>query len=221
MERMRLNSKYIQLSLFFFIALFLSCTQEKVIKVACIGDSITYGHGIDDLENDSYPARLGKLLGEQYDVRNFGVCGATCLKNGDLSYWDQEMYTDALAFQPDMVVIMLGSNDSKPQNWIYAHEYKMDYLEMFDSFQSLKSNPQIWVCNPPPAFESRWGINDSVISNEIVPVVREVAALKGVHNIDFNAFFSDKAAFFPDRIHPNKDGAQLIAEKVTHALFKN
>src|SRR4051794_25029443 len=92
-------------------------TSRPTTKLACVGDSITFGAGIQDRDHDSYPAQLGRMLGEAWDVRNFGVSGATMLKKGDKPYDKQKAYRDALAFKPDVVVIMLGTNDSKPQNW--------------------------------------------------------------------------------------------------------
>jgi len=75
------------------------CYRET-IRVACIGDSITYGSGIKFRTRDSYPAQLGRMLGETWQVRNFGVSGATMLKNGDKPYWDQQALGDALAYNP-------------------------------------------------------------------------------------------------------------------------
>src|SRR5438270_834071 len=83
------------------------------IKVACVGDSITQGSG---LQENTYPLQLQRMLGSNYEVRNFGVGGATLLEQGDKPYIQQKLYQDSLAFQPDVVVIMLGTNDSKPQN---------------------------------------------------------------------------------------------------------
>ena len=85
---------------------------EKTLRVACVGDSITYGSGIKDRHHDSYPAVLGRWLGPGWDVRNFGVSGATLLKKGDLPYFKQKNHEAAVAFTPDIVVIMLGTNDS-------------------------------------------------------------------------------------------------------------
>src|SRR5688572_13260471 len=87
------------------------------IRVACVGDSITYGYGIKDRERDSYPAQLGALLGSKWDVRNFGVNGATALKKGTRPYSGLQAYQDALAFEPDIVVIKLGTNDTNAKSW--------------------------------------------------------------------------------------------------------
>lgn len=220
---MRLKRNYTNVTLLLaFLLLMGACAlqKKKVIKIACIGDSITYGHGIEDLENNTYPAYLGKLLGDGYEVKNFGVCGATCLKKGDLPYWDQPEYKRALEFQPDVVVMMLGTNDSKPQNWFHSLEFGSDYTALIDEFKALRSSPKFWICNPPPAFNTRWNISDSVISLHIIPEVEKIAKLKNIHVIDFNKFFTDKVAFFPDMIHPDTVATKLMAEEVANALVR-
>ena len=124
--------------------------------VACIGDSITYGSGISDRIKDSYPAQLQRLL-RQYDrnwqVGNFGVSGATLLHRGDKPYVRESAYNDARAYNPDIVIIKLGTNDSKPQNWQYKEDFVADYSAMIDVFRSLPSRPQVWICKPVPAFQ--------------------------------------------------------------------
>ncbi|HSV13091.1 MAG TPA: GDSL-type esterase/lipase family protein, partial [Tepidisphaeraceae bacterium] len=102
-------------------------SSAKLTKVACVGDSITYGSRIEDRAHDSYPAQLGRMLGDQYNVRNFGVSGATLLKKGDRPYNKTKEYQPALDFAADIVVIMLGTNDSKPQNISHKDEFVADY----------------------------------------------------------------------------------------------
>src|SRR5438309_1365900 len=82
-------------------------SSAGVTKLACIGDSITYGSGIKDRAHDSYPAQLAKMLGDKFNVRNFGVSGATLLKAGDRPYSKTKQYQPALDFAADVVVIML------------------------------------------------------------------------------------------------------------------
>src|SRR5271168_4090727 len=96
------------------------------IRVACVGDSITFGAGVT--KGWPYPAQLGRMLGSGYDVRNFGVSGATLLRAGDKPYDKQKAFPAALAFKPDIVILMLGTNDTKPQNWgPHAAEFDADY----------------------------------------------------------------------------------------------
>ena len=108
------------------IALTLSACNSEPIRVACVGDSITYGHGIKDREHDTYPGLLSAMLGEKYDVRNFGVSGTTTMMDTDMPYMNEQAYKDALAFNPQIVTIKLGTNDSKPYNWKEQEHFKKD-----------------------------------------------------------------------------------------------
>ena len=87
------------------------------VKVACVGNSVTYGYLVPDREKNCYPARLSQMLGEGYEVRNFGKSGATLLNKGHRPYMKQPEFQEALKFAPDWVVIHLGLNDTDPRNW--------------------------------------------------------------------------------------------------------
>ncbi|HNS20768.1 MAG TPA: GDSL-type esterase/lipase family protein [Sedimentisphaerales bacterium] len=185
--------------------------------VACVGDSITYGAGIV-----TYPKQLQGIL-RQYDaaweVRNFGVSGATLLRRGDKPYIAQAAYTDARTCNPDVVVIKLGTNDSKPQNWQYKDDFVTDYSNMIDVFRSLPSKPAVWICKPVPAFAVNFTIRPDVIRDEILPLIDRISQEKGVPVIDLYAALLPHAALFPDSIHPNTEGAGIIAETVAPFLL--
>lgn len=187
-------------------------------KVACVGDSITFGAGVKNRGQNSYPVQLGKMLGESYEVKNFGVNGATLLKKGDKPYWKQGAYKSALKFEPDVVIIKLGTNDTKPKNWKHKSEYVAYYVEMIKSFKALKSKPMVWVCYPVPAYPERWGISDKTIKTEVKPLLDAVAKEAGVKIIDLYTALSDMPKLFPDKIHPNAAGAKIIAETVKMAI---
>jgi lysophospholipase L1-like esterase len=193
-------------------------SATRVIRVAAVGDSITHGRGIEDRERHSYPAQLGRLLGPRYDVRNFGVSARTMLRRGDHPYWREAAFEAAKAFAPDIVVIKLGTNDTKPQNWRYRDEFAADSAAMVDAFAALPSRPKIWICAPAPAFSTRGGIRDAVIRDEVVPMIQRVAADRRVAVIDLYAALRGRATLFPDGIHPNAEGARLIAETVARAI---
>ena len=192
--------------------------NEK-IRIACVGDSITYGAGIKDRQNFNYPLVLGKSLGEKFDVRNFGVSGATMLKNGDYSYWERPAFKQATDFNPHVVVIKLGTNDTKPQNWKYSEEYVLDYEAMIDHFSSLPAKPKIWLCSPAPVYQTRWGISEEIVVGEVIPKVRDLATRKGLPIIDIYSVLSNKPEMFPDKIHPNASGAKEMADAVMSAIL--
>jgi lysophospholipase L1-like esterase len=199
------------------------------VRVACVGDSITFGAGIQNRGSNSYPAQLSRWLGAGYDVRNFGVNGATLLQKGDKPYFRQSEYTNALAFAPDIAVIMLGSNDSKhhdatspdnvPENWQHKADYVPDYEKLIASFRQANPKVKVFVGLPPPCFSQRWGINDKTIHDEIIPLVRQVARDVNAEVIDLNAPLAGKPELFSDTIHPNSTGAKLMAATVYQALM--
>ena len=194
--------------------------KEKVLKVACVGDSITEGSGLKNKEVESYPAQLGKILGDRFEVKNFGHSGRTLLKKGDSSYWRSDRLKKAWFFGPDIVVIKLGTNDSKPQNWKHGKLFERDYTALIRTFAMLPSKPKIFLCCPVPAFSGRFGINNEVIFKEQIPIINKIAAeqKQKLEVIDLYQALKGKAEFFPDEIHPNAEGAKLMAEVVSKAI---
>ncbi len=191
------------------------------IRVACVGDSITYGAGVENRESNNYPAILGKCLGARFEARNFGVNGATLLKKGDLPYWKLDAFRAVETFQPDVIILKLGTNDSKPQNWRFKSEFASDLAEMIDSFSRLPSKPRLWVCLPAPVYQDRWGINEKTVRDEIMPLIRQAAASRRVPVIDLHSALANRPDWFPDGVHPNAAGAANLAQVVCYALLKH
>jgi lysophospholipase L1-like esterase len=187
---------------------------QAKIRVACIGASITYGANVDNREKNCYPAQMQNLLGPGYDVRNFGVNSRTMLKHGDAPYFTDPACKQAQAFNPDVVVIDLGGNDSKPQNWKFKSEFAGDTRAMIDLFRALPAKPRVIISLPMPAFKTMWGINDEVITKELTPILRQVAYETGTELIDLHTAFLGKQAWFGDNIHPNAEGAAYLAKCV-------
>ena len=189
--------------------------KYHAIRVACIGNSITDGHGIELAPQYGYPALLQKALGSDYWVKNFGVSSRTLLNKGDYPYMKEMAWRDALAFNPDIVIIKLGTNDSKPQNWQYASEFKQDLQQMIKALGKAK----IFLCTPIPAFKPSWNINDSVIVNGIIPIQKEVARKNGLQLIDLHTLMAnDEELVQPDGIHPNEKGVAKMAEIIAGAI---
>jgi lysophospholipase L1-like esterase len=214
------RKSYLQLLCLLLFCCNLTFAQQKVIKVACVGNSITQGSGVKDQKNDSYPGVLGRLLGDGYEVHNFGFSGRTLLNKGDYPYMKEQMYQDALNYQPDIVTIKLGTNDSKPQNWKYKNEFKKDLTTMVKAFKALPSKPKIYLCLPVPAYAIQWGINDSIITHDVIPYIKTVARKMKVEVIDLNTPLGGFPQYFPDHIHPNEAGAIRIAEELFNVLKK-
>ena len=194
-------------------------SPDTPLKVACVGDSITNGNGTANPNYSAYPIDLGRILGPNYVVGKFGVSGATLLKHGDLPYWNQTEYSNSLNFQPDVVIIQLGSNDSKSQNiGAYPGEFVSDYKELISSYRNLASHPLVYIALPPtvntddPAVA--WGITDTALTNLILPKIRQVADEAAVSLIDNNTLTKGMPQNFPDKVHPNEEGAEILANHV-------
>ncbi len=190
--------------------------DNEVLKVACVGDSITEGYGLDDPKRTSYPAQLQNLLGTGWKVDNFGISGATVLKKGNRPYWSTSAFEPSHTTNPDIVIIMLGTNDAKPANWRYSTDFITDYSLLISTYKNLPSSPKIYICFPPPVYGTPAGITNQRIKNELIPKIKEIARQTDTKIIDIYTAMSDKPELFPDTIHPNADGTKQIA----HIVYK-
>lgn len=197
---------------------------EGQIKVACVGDSITYGHGISDWSKNNYPVLLQGKLGDNYHVQSFGVSGRAVQPGSDQPYTALEHYQQSLAYDADIVVFMMGSNDAKPENWFGADAFKSELLTLLDSYGDTK----LYLCTPATAFyldgkttgPAEYDIQPPVVT-EIAQIIRDISAERGYTLIDINAMTADHAEWFAkDGIHPDNDGAAAIAEAVHQAIVQ-
>lgn len=212
----RENLRGALLLLLFFLPVFLAAQ----VRVACIGNSITYGHGIQDREHDTYPAQLQALLGDGYEVVNFGVSGATAQPEGNLPWTSTPQYQKAKDFLPQVCVIKLGTNDSKPQNWVGIERYLRAVEALASEFEALPSHPRIYIALPAKAFSERWNIRDSVICHEMLTPLKRLSKRHRWKVIDLYKATLKCSDMFPDGIHPNPEGAGVIAKAVSRRIRK-
>jgi acyl-CoA thioesterase I len=191
----------------------------RPIRVACAGDSITYGAGIPDREKKSYPAQLGELLGSRFEVRNFGRNGATLLAAGDNPYLAGPEYRQLVEWQPDVVILMLGTNDTKPQNWRGQKAFEQDTRTALRALRDIKGDPTVWVCLPVPVYgDGAFGINATNLEDGVIPALLEVTNDLKVPVIDLNDALVSHPEMFPDKIHPDAAGATVMARTVFQAI---
>ena len=195
--------------------------QQKTIKVACVGNSITYGYGIENRKQNSYPSVLQRLLGKGYKVGNFGHSGATLLSKGHRPYIQQEEYQKALAFAGDIVVIHLGINDTDPRNWPnHRNDFVKDYLTLISSFKKANPKARIVIARMSPLshrhprFESGTRDWHAEIQQAIVLVAQQTNA----QLIDFHEPLYHFPQMLPDAVHPNAQGAAILAQVVYGAI---
>jgi acyl-CoA thioesterase-1 len=201
------------------LAFFLVSASANPLKVACVGDSITEGAGLSIPGTQSYPARLQQLLGTNYLVKNYGVSGRTLLKQGDFPYWKEPAFTNSHTFGPNIVIIQLGTNDSKPQNWRYGTNFVSDYDDLIASYASLSNSPIIYVCTPCPVYGAgAYDIRPSVIATNIVPLAHDIATRHSLPLIDLQTRLAGHSEWFPDTVHPNSRGMAVMSAIMFSAL---
>ncbi len=191
-------------------------TGDAPLKVACVGDSITQGSGA--APGKSYPSQLQEVLGEGWKVGNFGVSGRTLLRKGDFPYWKEKAFQKAHDFQPDVVIIMLGTNDTKPQNWKFKSEFESDYRDLVKSFQDLTPVPRVYICRPVPVPDGgNFGINEAGVQEQM-PILAKLTTEMNAGTIDMYAALDGKPNLLPDHVHPNTEGAGEMAKAAAKVL---
>lgn len=197
----------------------LKAPQEDAIRVACIGNSITRGSCIDMASQLGYPAQLQKMLGPGFNVHNFGMAGYTMLSKGDYPYVKSGAWKMAQAFDPNIVIIKLGTNDSKAHNWKYGKEFEGDLQAMIDTLRALPSKPRIILAHPIRIFHEHHGMSDSVLIHAVNPTIDKVAKRNKLEVLDLRQAITDEKMLVSDGIHPNHNGAKLIARMVADAIL--
>ena len=209
--------------------------KEDMIKIACIGDSITWGFTIIRRSKYSYPAVLGELLNsesQEFEVNNYGYNDSTARMDSEVPYVKKKVFTNAQKFLPDIAIIMLGSNDTKRINWD-PEKFREGYSKIVDTFTELGA--KVYLMTPPPILnkiEIKEGVeisridpsiislNDQTLDEGVIPIIKELAREKGLPVIDINSAIGEVEQF-NDGIHPNREGAEIIARTVYERLSKD
>ena len=195
--------------------------RAQKIKVACVGNSVTYGYLLPEREKNAYPAQLGQMLGDGYEVANFGKSGATLLNNGHRPYVRQPEFKKALEFAGDIVVIHLGLNDTDPRNWPnYRDEFIPDYLALIDSFRMVNPKCKVWLCRMTPITHrhSRFKSGTRDWHEQIQHAIEKVAENAQAGLIDLHEELYCRPDLLPDALHPDKEGAAILARTVFSAI---
>jgi len=182
----------------------------NAVRVACVGDSITLGTG--------YPIYLWQELGSNYMVGNFGVNGATVYLSLGSAYMNQTAFQVAEQFEPNAVIIMLGTNDAHPNLDESNAVFISNYVMLVRAFQGLPSKPKIWIVLPPPIFNNTINLSGEYLAQNIIPDIKQVANQTRVPIIDANAPLASDSELFYDGVHPNAYGAWMIANIVYQAI---
>lgn len=184
--------------------------DAHTLKVACVGDSIT--------EYSGYPTKLQVLLGGNYEVRNFGVSGSTASLDGKIAYMEQQAFLKAMHFEPELVVIMLGTNDANLET-TNDTDIEWDYLQLVHAFQGLESNPDIVVVESPPIYSDYSGYNNTHLVTNVIPTIKTVADELNLTTVDMYSAMNN-SGYFEDGIHPNDEGSSVIASTIYDAVLQ-
>jgi lysophospholipase L1-like esterase len=196
-------------------------TRAARIRVACVGDSITEGTVLPERETNSYPRVLGRLLGSGFEVRNFGKSGATVVAGRFAApYQTNDQFRQALAFSPDIVVVLLGTNDAKTNVWPNLKTcFPERYRGLLESFRCVLPHPPFVIaCLPVPVYgEGRYGINEAN-RREVVEAIRAAATDEKVPVVDPTTVLGNHPEWFPDTVHPNVEGTEALARFIAEQI---
>ena len=185
-------------------------------RIACVGDSITWGFTIVNRRKYSYPSRLQQRLGAEYEVRNFGHNDASARFDADTPYVKKHVYQESLAWNPDVVLLMLGSNDTKKRNWD-PEIFRRDYKRIVESYLKLPSEPKVILIAPIQIFQPMHipvlGLYTETMENGVRPAIREIAAEMGLELVDLVNLFTD-SKYMMDGVHPQREGARMLEEAI-------
>ena len=189
--------------------------EAKTIRIACVGDSIT--------ERSGYPAALQQMLGENYTVENFGVAGSTVSRDSKIPYMAQDAFKRALNFHPDIVVIMLGTNDANPEITYNESCFEADYTQLINSFVTLEGEQYIIIVKSPPIVSIKSPYNGTYLSSTVLSHVDNVANSLALPKVDvYDAFQNNPDYFYGDGygdgVHPNHEGTAIICSSIYDAI---
>jgi sialate O-acetylesterase len=222
---MKFKNKYlILLLLTLLISIKQLYGQNEVIKVACIGNSVTYGYGLAKPAQESYPAQLQKILGAHYSVLNFGHSGSTLLKNGHNPYFKTPEFANLIASKPGIAIIHLGLNDTDPRDWPdFKQNFEADYSWLIDTIRKANPRVKVFICKLTPIFSGhprfKSGTRDWYW--QIQNLIPLIAAANHTGLIDFHEPLYNRPNLFADNLHPDKEGASILAQTVYSRLTGN
>ncbi|RXM44987.1 GDSL-type esterase/lipase family protein [Flavobacterium sp. YO64] len=220
-----LNRNLLLLALLFFVLVHTKINaQQNTVKVACIGDSVTAGYLLANSKTESYPSQLQILLGNKFEVLNFGHSGATLLKKGSKPYYKTEECDKAIAYKPDIAIIHLGLNDTDPRNWPnYREDFNADYSWIIDTLKKQNPKVKIYICRMTPIFNehNRFKSGTRDWFWQIQEHISEIAIANNVKLIDLHEKLYNRPDLFPDALHPTKEGAAILAQTVYENISQN
>lgn len=208
---------------------------SRKIRVACIGDSITWGTAMTNRVAECYPAQLQRLLGDGYDVRNFGVPGSGVYSHpqpGKPGGWTPSVWRanklakDAYAFAPDIVVSNLGINNATDYmreltpvgNGTFVREpgtFAKEYVDLLEAFcRGRAERPRLIIWTRLGPLSKNHGSKGRPGPFAMECALEHVAASVGAETLDMYTPlvpYAETAHFAADGVHPEGGAQREIA----------
>lgn len=204
-----------------------NAADQQHVKVACVGDELTFGTGIEDREENCYPVQLQKYLegiNKKYRVGNFGVEGAAVQKKSDKPYEKEERYESSTTYKANLIVVMLGTNDTTEENWTDVDTFVKEYQKLIKNYQELKEKPEIWLVTPP-MIQSDGSREMEARAARVEEVKNAICALgekEKLTVLDLYSYTQEHPQWLQeDGIHLNKEGAHAVAAMVGDCMVND
>ena len=211
MNKVCIRIKFLLIGLIFSGSIF----AQKVVNIACIGNGVTYGVGVENREKNNFPQQLQYLLGANYKVTNFGVANATVLSNGLNSYTKTAAFKKSQTINPNIVFVELGLDEIKSSDTAFISNFTNTLEGIVQSYANLSARPRVVLLLPLPIFLNDSSLlNNSVIKNKIIPKIQKIAFEKNLEVLDLFSMFIDKQDLFLDKVHPSSLGGTLISKRL-------
>ena len=191
---------------------------QGAIKVATVGDSLTYGYGLENRQHDAYPSVLLEMLGTHYQVSNYGMSGRSLLSTSDYPYLKEKNAQESLKSDADIVIVMIGSNDSRPAYW-NREQFVREYRELARAYQNMASQPDVYLVAPPYVPTSRFGLNKSIVRDELQQIVKATAVELGLHFVNLYPITEGHMEYYSDGLHLTPLGNRMIAQEIFSGLM--
>ncbi|MSP07577.1 MAG: G-D-S-L family lipolytic protein, partial [Chitinophagaceae bacterium] len=211
MNKVNIKIKFLLIGLIFSGSIF----AQKFVNIACIGNGVTYGIGVENREKNNFPQQLQYLLGANYKVTNFGAVNAPVLSNGVNGYNKTAAFKKSQTGNPNIVFVELGLDEIKTTDTAILSNFTITLEGIIQSYANLSSRPRIVLLLPLPIFLNDSSLlNNSVIKNKIIPKIQKIAFEKNLELLDLFSMFIDKQDLFLDKIHPSSLGGTLISKRL-------
>ncbi len=204
--------------------------DDRIIRIACVGDSLTQGIGATGWQDGDfsggYPNQLELILGEGYEVGNFGKGSSYVYyyegRTASLWYPNTAAYSLSNQFNADIVIILLGTNDARVmKNEADSNAWKAEFTKLVEHYLDLESKPEVYIMSSI-TLELYDKAKEKLLKDYILPMQREVANDLGCTFLDayhdLYDVFTNRENLASDDLHPNNAGFKKIAEYVAQNL---